>query len=229
MNIHFIQHVSFEHPGNLLLLARQHGFTCTFTKQFEATIYPSLNDIDILVIMGGPMGVYDEDNYSWMKNEKEFIKSAIAAGKKVWGVCLGSQLVAEALGAKVYPHTLKEIGWWPVQLVNEDNPFTKGLPAEFTTFHWHGDTYDLPEGAIHIFKTGACANQGFIVDNRVVALQFHVEAMDDLILSMLAHAGNELQPAPYIQTEAYIKEQIPVWKEQQLKFITKLFENFLSL
>lgn len=228
MNIHFIQHVSFEHPGYLLQLAKQHGYNISFTKIFEQVNFPSINDIDMLVIMGGPMGVYEEEKYSWITEEKQFIRSVIDAGKKVWGVCLGSQMVAAALDARVYPHTEQEIGWWPIQVLN-GNPVTDGLPAAFITFHWHGDTFDLPAGATHLFKTDACTNQGFIFDNRVIALQFHVEATEDLITGMLTHAGGELQPAAYIQTNEQIIEQIPGMLDQQLRFTTLLFNNFLNL
>src|SRR5688572_23524659 len=115
MRIHFIQHVAFESPGYLLQWAEEHQHTISFTRIYESPVFPSVDDIDWLIVMGGPMGSYQEDQYSWLKAEKEFIRAVIDAGKKVLGICLGSQLVAAALGAKVYPHVQKEIGWWPVK------------------------------------------------------------------------------------------------------------------
>ena len=108
MKIHFIQHVAFEYPGYLLHWAQQEQHEISFTKIFETVSFPTVENFDMLIVMGGPMGVYEEEKYHWLKEEKIFIKHAIDAKKKVLGICLGSQLVAEALGAKVYQHTIKE-------------------------------------------------------------------------------------------------------------------------
>jgi GMP synthase-like glutamine amidotransferase len=231
MNIHIIQHVYFEHPGYLVPYMQQQQFNVTYTKIFENTAFPALNDIDVLVIMGGPMGVYEEDIYPSLKQEKKFIRSAMDAGKKVLGICLGSQLVAEAAGARVYPHTEKEIGWWPVQLVKSGQSavITKGFPDEFITFHWHGDTFDLPSGAHQLFKTNACSNQGFLIGTQVAAVQFHMEATSDLINGMIAHNGDQLIPAPHVQSEQQILQQVPGMMEQQFSYISRFFNNFLAL
>lgn len=202
MRIHFIQHVAFESPGYLLQWAREQKHTVSFTRMYEAPEFPAPAAIDWLIVMGGPMGTYEEDKYAWLKPEKEFIRGVIDAGKKVLGICLGSQLVAEALGAKVYPHTQKEIGWWPVKKTNNiSNAITQNLPDEFISFHWHGDTFDLPPGAVHLLQTDACPQQAYIFDNRVMGLQFHMEAMPELIKAMADHGKEELVPGGYIQAE----------------------------
>src|ERR1700761_1715361 len=103
MRIHFIQHVLFEHPGYLLTWAKQQNHSVAITYIYESTPLPSLNDFDMLIIMGGPMGAYEDDKYAWLKKEKQFVKAAIDAGKKVLGICLGSQVIANVLGANVYP------------------------------------------------------------------------------------------------------------------------------
>src|SRR5689334_16619028 len=115
MRVHFIQHVNFEHPGHLLEWAKDNNHNTGFTKTFENISFPGLNDFDLLIIMGGPMSVYDENKFPWLKKEKQFIGEAIDADKKVLGICLGSQLIAESLGAKVYPSKEKEIGWWRIK------------------------------------------------------------------------------------------------------------------
>ena len=102
--------------------------------------------------MGGVMSVYEENKYAWMKAEKEFIKKSIEANKKVLGICLGAQFIAEVLGAKVFSHTKKEIGWFELEKVLQ-HTLTDKLPQTFTTFHWHGDTFTLPDNSIHLFKT----------------------------------------------------------------------------
>jgi GMP synthase-like glutamine amidotransferase len=203
MRIHFIQHVAFESPGYLLQWAREHQHTVSFTRIYESPVFPAVPDIDWLIVMGGPMGTYQEDQYAWLKPEKDFIRAVIAAGKKVLGICLGSQLVAEALGAKVYPHIQKEIGWWPVKKTsdNTSNALLQNLPDEFVCFHWHGDTFDLPAGAVHLLQSDACPHQAFLYQDRVMGLQFHMEAMPEQIQAMAEHGKEELVAGGYIQAE----------------------------
>lgn len=149
--------------------------------------------------MGGPMGVYEEEQYPWLTTEKKLIREAIAAGKPVLGICLGAQLIAAALGAKVYPNKEKEIGWYPVQ-------FHPDLaPSPTTVFHWHGDTFDLPENAEHLAETPVCKNQAYRVGDRVYGLQFHFEITLAAMENMLSHLEGELQPATYVQTAAEIR------------------------
>jgi GMP synthase-like glutamine amidotransferase len=181
--------------------------------------------------MGGPMGVYEEKKFPWLKEEKQFIKKAIEADKKVLGICLGSQLVAEALGASIYPNKEKEIGWWPVKKIPLKNSasLTTAIPDEFITFHWHGDTFDLPGNSIRIFGTDVCSNQGFLYGTQVAALQFHPEATTELIAAMVEHEKEELVPARFIQTEEEIKKETPT-RVQQNKLFTDAFVNhFLAL
>ena len=231
MRVHFIQHVSFENPGYLLEWAQQEQHTISFTKLFEKVSFPLLSEFDLLVIMGGPMGVYEEEKFSWLKKEKQLIKESIDAGKKVLGICLGSQLVAEALGAKVYPNKEKEIGWWPVKKTNVRNSTlsNNGFPNEFITFHWHGDTFDLPKNSVRLFSTDICPNQGFLYSNHVAALQFHPEVTEELVASMVKHERDELIPASFIQTEETIKKETPKWVDQNKNFLIAFVEHFLKL
>jgi GMP synthase-like glutamine amidotransferase len=156
-----------------------------------------------LIVMGGPMGVYDENKFSFLKAEKEFIRSVIGAGKKVLGICLGSQLVAEALDAKVYPHIQKEIGWWPVKktAAGKTNPVIDDLPDEYITFHWHGDTFDMPAGSVHLLQSDACPHQAYLYKDQVMGLQFHMEAVPDLVKAMVENGRSELVPGNWIQSE----------------------------
>lgn len=228
MRIHFIQHVPFEHPGSITDWAEEYRHITSYTKVFNDATFPSLNDFDMLVIMGGPMGVYEEDRYAWMKAEKLFIKQSIEAKKKVLGICLGAQLVAEALGAKVFPHTSKEIGWLPAEKVI-NHQLTEHLPQTFTTFHWHGDTFALPENFIHLFKTKACEQQGFVFENRVSGLQFHMEVKENLLIGMTEHERAELIKAGYVQTEEEIKKLTPQFVHQQKTYTYKFLDSFTQL
>ena len=231
MRVHFIQHVSFENPGYLLEWAQEGNHTITFTKVFEKNSFPSPNDIDLLIIMGGPMGVNEIIKYPWLKEEKQFIKKTIEADKKVLGICLGSQLIADILGKKVFINKEKEIGWWPVKkmAIKKYNSLLAGLPEEFITFHWHGDTFDLPENSIHLFATDICSNQGFLHGTNVAALQFHPEVNNELIDLMVEHEKEELISAAFIQTEDVIKMEAHERIHQNKKFTFQFVEQFLAL
>jgi GMP synthase-like glutamine amidotransferase len=181
----------------------------------------------MLVIMGGPMGVYEEDTYEWLKKEKIFIKASINENKKVLGICLGLQLVAEALGSKVFPHTLKEIGWWPVQKIN-DHFLTGDLPASFTSFHWHGDTFDLPSGAIQLFKTKDCEQQGFVYKSHVAGLQFHMEIEEDLLKGMIDNEKAELIKASFVQSEEEIKQHASEYMNLQKEYLQQFLDAFVN-
>jgi GMP synthase (glutamine-hydrolysing) len=163
---------------------------------------PKLDDIDWLIIMGGPMGAYEENLYPWLAAEKRFIGQAIKQGIKVLGICLGAQLIAAAIGAKVYPNAHKEIGWFPINLTKDGktSKLFRGLPAEIIAYHWHGDTFDLPFGAKHLAESTACKNQAFSYKNHVLALQFHLDVRKDNIEEWVQSGAEELIEAPYIQT-----------------------------
>ena len=228
MRVHFIQHVHFESPGYLLEWATAKQHQISFTKIYEAVTFPAADDIDLLVIMGGPMGVYEEEKYPWMKAEKDFIKAVMEAGKKVLGICLGSQLIAAVCGANVYPNQQKEIGWWPVKTIRNDKAtaLTASLPDELMTFHWHGDTFDLPAGAVHLFATDICPHQGYLLYNQVAGLQFHPEATPALIEQMVLHGQGELVDAPYIQSALQMKATDHFTGQHQ--FLEAFLDKFLD-
>jgi GMP synthase-like glutamine amidotransferase len=149
--------------------------------------------------MGGPMGVYDEDKYSWLNSEKEFIKNAIQSDKTVLGVCLGAQLIASSLGAKVYPNAQKEIGWFPISTATADHLLSENSDP-FPVFHWHGDTFDLPANAIRIASSEACLNQAFLFSEKIIGLQFHFEVTKKSLQNMIIFCGDELVAGRYIQS-----------------------------
>ena len=206
MNIHIIQHVSFEPAGMIADWAEMREYPVTYTYLFEKDIHwPSVNDTDMLVVLGGPMGVYEEDKFEWMKAEKSFIKDVVLTGKIVLGICFGSQLLAEVLGAKVYPNKEKEIGFFPVTKTRQgkqDEVFSNS-PESWNVFHWHGDTFDLPEDAVHLFESPACRHQVFRKAN-CTGIQFHPEVDSALLRSMIDNERHELVKAAYVQTEEEI-------------------------
>jgi GMP synthase-like glutamine amidotransferase len=152
--------------------------------------------------MGGPMGAYDEKKYDWLASEKQLIKNAIRCDKTVIGICLGAQLIAQVLGAKVYPNQHKEIGWFPIQLSDEAiaNKLFKGLSKTLTVFHWHGDMFDLPTDATHVASSKACKNQAFLYNEKVIGLQFHFEMTEAALQKMIENGNEELVPGSYVPT-----------------------------
>lgn len=202
LRIHSFQHVPFEGLGSITGWVKRHNHFLTGTRFFEPDhALPRMEEIDWLIVLGGPMGVLDEDIYPWLKGEKTFIREMIQAGKVVVGICLGAQLIAHVLGGRVYPNPEKEIGWFPVQFMNQKKPPLAGLPGELTVFHWHGDTFELPEGAFHFARTDACPHQGFLYGQQVLGLQFHLEATPETVRQMLGHGREELVEGPCIQPE----------------------------
>ena len=163
MRIHCLQHVPFEGPAGIDDWAARKGYPVTTTLLFEHGKLPDREAFDWLVVMGGPMGVRDETDYPWMANEKALIGAAIAAGKTVIGVCLSAQLIAAALGARVYPNAHREIGWFPVALTDQGraSDLFAFLPHRFEVFHWHGDIFGLPDGAVHLAHSEGCEHQVF--------------------------------------------------------------------
>lgn len=201
MNIHYLQHVPFEGPGNIVDWVRRGGHTLGATRFYCGDPLPAVETLDLLVVMGGPMNVHEEARYPWLGGEKRFIEQAIAAGRRVLGVCLGAQLVADVLGAKVYANTDREIGWFPVeatQAASEAGLFA-AFPRQIDVFHWHGDTFDIPAGAVHVARSAGCANQAFVYDERIVGLQFHLETTPASAQQIIAHSVDEIVEGRFIQ------------------------------
>lgn len=174
-----IRHVPFEGLGILAPLLADRDFDVSYAEAPSGD-FASLDPLapDLLVVLGGPIGVYETEDYPFLAEEIRFIERRLAQGLPTLGICLGCQLIARALGARIYPSGTKEIGWAPVDLTAEGRssclaPLGDGpVPV----LHWHGDTFDLPKGATHLASSPVCAHQAFSVGPKVLALQFHLEA-----------------------------------------------------
>lgn len=204
MKIHCIQHVNFETPGTITEWIAQKNHFLSTTHLYENESFPEIGTFDLLIVMGGPMNIYEYEKYPWLREEKAFLEKAIAGGKAVLGICLGAQLLADVLKAEVFKNDYKEIGWFPVFTERAEKveiPLLEGIPEEFPAFHWHGDTFSLPEGAKRLFESEACKNQGFIYENRVVGLQFHLEMSNRTIGNVIENCRDELVEGKYIQKE----------------------------
>ncbi|MBN2320380.1 MAG: type 1 glutamine amidotransferase [Acidobacteria bacterium] len=201
MNIHWFQHVPFEGLGCIEIWSERHKHRLSVTRFHQQDPLPTMETFDWLIVMGGPMNIYEEVKYPWLPMERDFIKKSIENKKVVIGICLGAQLIADALGSKVYPGRHKEIGWYPVRKTNEagTSQVFRDFPPEMDVFHWHGDTFDLPAGCAHIAESEACPNQAFINEERVIGLQFHIEMTSRGAEKIVSNCREEIVTAPYIQ------------------------------
>ncbi len=229
MRLHYIQHVPFEGPGSIMEWAKARGLDISATKLFDGEPFPDLDDLDILVVMGGPMGVNDVAEYPWLTREKAFIKEAIGRDKVVVGICLGAQIISECLGGVVRKNKFREVGWFPVSLTPPawEHPIFKTLPATFDALHWHGDTFSIPKGALHIASSEGCPNQAFIYDERVIGLQFHLETTPESLEDIMGGSPGDMEAGegePYVQGPQEIKEKAKGLLEGLKKNLFKLMD-----
>lgn len=204
MRAHYLQHAPFENLGAIEGWLREQGYGITSTHLYMDDLLPHLDEIDLLIIMGGPMSVNDEAEYPWLVEEKAFIRSVIDAGLPVLGVCLGAQLIANVMGARVYPNSQPEIGWYPVRAVQQLEADRVTLPSEATVLHWHGETFELPVGAVRLASSDICENQAFQIGTNVVGLQFHLEATRKVLDGFVSACASDLEPADYVQSAEQI-------------------------
>jgi GMP synthase-like glutamine amidotransferase len=202
MIIYYLQHVAFEGLGSIEKWAHNHRLGVSAIRLYENGTFPDPKRLEALVVLGGPMGINDEEKFPWLVPEMHFIEKVIKNGVPVLGICLGAQLLAHVLGAKVYPNNEKEIGWFSVTktVSSNDHKIATILPDKMEVFHWHGDTFDLPEDAIQLYRSEACEHQAFIYDNNVTALQFHLETTPASIDALINHCSEELIDAPFVQS-----------------------------
>jgi GMP synthase-like glutamine amidotransferase len=194
MRIHCIEHVAYEGPGTIAWWASDRGHVLTAGLARDGDL-PPLAEVDLLVVMGGPMGALDDASYPWLADEKRYIADAAHSGTRVLCVCLGAQILAVALGGSVRRMPEREIGWYPVTLsaAGRSSRVFGGWPDTFVAGHWHGDTFELPEGVMSAASSDACANQAFeTAGGRVVGLQFHLEWAREDLDGLIAPFGEQL-------------------------------------
>ena len=200
MKIHYLQHVPFEGLGSIAAWAERHGYEVSCTRFWAGDALPAQQDVDFLIVMGGPMGVYDNEVYHWLKAEKDFLLETVRADKPILGICLGAQLLADVLGAMVRSNGQREIGWFPIAHCLEiPKALADLLPDGQTVFHWNGDTFDIPQGALHLWTSVACRNQAFLFGPRILGLQFHLETTPESLARLIENCGDELVTAPWVQ------------------------------
>jgi GMP synthase-like glutamine amidotransferase len=181
------RHIPFEHLGRISDSLASHQMEYEYVDLFSGAPLPDISAAAGLIFMGGPMSANDELPY--IRQELDLIEKAVSLGKPILGVCLGSQLIAKALGACVYPNRAKEIGWYPVYWTDAGRADLR-LSAPETVFHWHGETFDLPPGAELLAYSDRCGHQAYRVGNKIYGLQFHLEVTPEMIADWLTQDAN---------------------------------------
>jgi len=230
LSIHYFQHVPFETPGCIENWAIQHGHTLTVTKFYESSYsLPDMEGIDVLIVMGGPMSVYDDHLFEWLPIEKSYITAAMQKDKKVLGICLGAQLIAASAGATVNTAPNKEIGWYKISSTNyvEKIPWLyEIIKDEPVVFHWHGDQFQIPDGAENLAFSEANSNQLFMLNDSVLGIQFHLEITQESLSKMIENCANELNPGTYVQSAQEITARRDFIKDNNQRMYW-LLDHFL--
>ena len=189
-----VQHVPFEGPGRIADWIRDRGHTLSEVQIYRGDPLPPVEEVDWAILMGGPMSVNDDEEYPWLSDEILWVRKLIEQRRKLLGVCLGAQLIARALGSRVYPALEKEIGWYPIS-VHGNAPVA--FPSTMEVLHWHGETFELPPGAVRWASSPCCPNQAYAYENRVMGLQFHLESTEETVTALVENAGEEIGSGRY--------------------------------
>lgn len=205
MRIHCLQHSCLGGEIYLPIWAAENGYHWASSIVPAVPSLPAPDDLDCLIVLGGPMSVWEESKHPWLTAEKRLIETLIEAGKPILGICLGAQLLADVLGARTYAGEHKEIGWRRVEATTESlaHPVGAMLPDAFETFLWHGDSFDIPDGATHIARSAAFESQAFARE-RALALQFHLEVRPDWVRRITERDAGELTESEYVQSRGTV-------------------------
>lgn len=229
MRVHYLSHVPFEKLGTMAGWLERQGHTVSGSRLYHGDPLPDPDQFDALIVMGGPMGADDEQRYPWLDGEKRLIAASLERDRKILGVCLGAQIIARVLGAPVTRNPQREIGWFPVQSTEAGRAdpigavFDDGQPV----LHWHGDTFAIPHGAVHLARSWGCENQAFRYGEQVLGLQFHLELAPDNVRALCHECADELRDGgPWVQSEAEMLAHPPLFDDARRR-LNRVLEVFL--
>jgi len=232
MSVLIIKHVDMEGPGLIEDCLKEEKIPYQILNLNTGVRFPKLDGFTHIVILGGPMNVYEEDRYPFLKNEDLFIKEAIQRGKSVLGICLGAQLIAKALGAKVFKAPLKEIGWYDVSLTEDgskDSLFSH-LPKTLSVFQWHEDTFEIPNAGKLIATSTSVPHQAFKYGENAYGLQFHLEVTEKMIREWmesyeLEFDGSQPPLLSKLKILTETERKIETYKKRGMSFLKRFFRT----
>jgi len=233
MIVLIIKHVDIEGPGLIENFLRQERIPYQILGLESGVHLPRLDDLATIVVLGGPMNVYEEDHYPFLREEDLFIKEAIQRGKTVLGICLGAQLIAKALGAKIFKSPVKEIGWFDVSLtrIGSQDPCLSRLPKTFSVFQWHEDTFEIPNAGKLIATSTFVPHQAFRYGENAYGLQFHLEVTEEMIREWMETYEEEFEnlqvPPPCSKAEIMTETatNIKSYTERGMLFLRNFFRR----
>lgn len=209
MRVACVSHVPFEGPGSIAEWAAARGHEL-LRVDARTGVFPGADEVDLLVVLGGPMSASDDLRHPWLVAERDHLARFVEAGTLTLGICLGAQLLAMAIGGSVHRGAAPEVGWYPVRLcpAARTNPWFVGWPETFVAGHWHGDTFELPEGVEPAASSDLTPNQAFVANGgRVVGLQFHLEWTPEVLRALILSAPEDLMcPGPHVATADQLLE-----------------------
>ena len=235
MNVLIIKHIEIGGPGLIEYYLKQEKISKQILNLETGIPLPKLDDLTHIVLLGGPMNVYEEDRYPLLREEDLFIKEAIQRGKSILGICLGAQLIAKALRAKVFKAPVKEIGWYDVSLtrIGSIDPLFSKLPKPFSVFQWHEDTFEIPHSAILIATSSLVPYRAFRYGDNAYGLQFHLEITQEMIHKWMETYEEEFEGSqspllskPKILADTGLK--IKPYKRRGLEFFKKFFRESIQ-
>jgi GMP synthase (glutamine-hydrolysing) len=227
VKISVLQHAAYEGPGEIAAWAAFRHHATHVHHLYRGDEFPALDSFDLLVVMGGEMNIYQDRDYPWLKPERNLIHSVLQQGKKVVGICLGSQLIADALGSRVHQNAEYEIGWLPITFTDEGRDMFPELPSTTTVLHWHGDTFELPPGAIRLAASPGCPEQGFVVGKKCLGLQFHLET-DPSLVRQFVEGQAHWPTGPYVQSPPTILAGASAHHEKNREILYALLDRFCA-
>ena len=229
MQVLIIKHVEIEGPGLIEYCLDKKRIPSQVLCLDSGVRLPKPDDFTHIVLLGGPMNVYEEDRYPFLKHEDLFIKEAIQRGKSILGICLGAQLMAKALGAKVFKAPVKEVGWYDVSLtrIGSRDPLFSDLPKTFPVFQWHEDTFEIPKAGKLIATSSPISHQAFRYGENAYGLQFHPEVTEEMVFDWMETCEEENgsdQDSPFSKAQVLTETEINI--ETHTRRGMKFLENF---